>query len=633
MSILRRSLRGLSPIEARIDLQLLNDSWRHSPGSIGAQLAALLMLGWMVRDWPMAHWKWVLPAFGHLTVWATVGMLVRHFHRFGITESGYGRWRTRLLIWHTLEGTMWGLIAVALLPVATPEWRMTIVAALIVYGYTVMLVTIHDWAVAFVGSVPVLLLVAGRLANEHNGSSSFLALVLVVSLLTCMGVSLSVNRRLREAVLLRHENAGLVLQLREEINKVTEAKARAEAADRLKGEFFAAASHDLRQPLHVMMLLSSALKPWIHQDEGQSLLRKLQTALGSLGAMFEQMFFVARVDAQRVDYRAEALPLAEMWARLDSEFSVLCASQGLRWQLDATSEWVQTDGYVLERILRNLLNNAVRYTEHGEVRLRARKRGPWVICQVWDTGVGIQRQHRHRIFDDYFQARNDGRLSSEGLGLGLAVVRRLSLLGPTPVTVLSRLGRGSCFSVRVPRLIPASLAEVAPAAGGGQAQAAAKALAKPVAPATTAQAMARAGRGVVVLVEDDPQVRDSTSLVLQQHGWQVAGAATPDEALAAVAALQEKGRMPEGDMPAALVSDHRLGLSINGLDAIRQLRYEFGDDLPAFLLTGEASEGLTDEAAQARVQLLKKPIEAERLLQMLADSTAPAPAPDAADAA
>lgn len=624
MSILRRSLRGLSPIEARIDLQLLHDSWRHSPGSILAQFAALLMLGWMVRDWPMAHWKWVLPAFGHLTVWATVAMLVRHFHRFGITESGYGRWRTRLLIWHTLEGTMWGLIAVALLAVATPEWRMTIVAALIVYGYTVMLVTIHDWAVAFMGSVPVVLLVAGRLANEHNSSSSFLALVLVVSLLTCMGVSLSVNRRLREAVLLRHENAGLVLQLREEINKVTEAKARAEAADRLKGEFFAAASHDLRQPLHVMMLLSSALKPWIHQDEGQSLLRKLQTALGSLGAMFEQMFFVARVDAQRVDYRAEALPLAEMWARLDSEFSILCASQGLQWRLDPSSEWVQTDGYVLERILRNLLNNAVRYTEHGEVRLRARKRGPWVICQVWDTGVGIQRQHRHRIFDDYFQARNDGRLSSEGLGLGLAVVRRLSLLGPTPVTVLSRLGRGSCFSVRVPRLIPASPVEVTPAASS----------AKPPAPAkaqTAAQTMARTGRGVVVLVEDDPQVRDSTSLVLQQHGWQVAGAATPDEAVAEVAAMQDDGRMPEGDMPAALVSDHRLGLSINGLDAIRQLRYEFGDELPAFLLTGEASEGLTDEAAQARVQLLKKPIEAERLLQMLADSTAPAT--DAADAA
>ena len=616
MSILRRSLRGLSPIEARIDLQLLHDSWRHSPGSIFAQLCALLMLGWMVRDWPMAHWEWVLPACGHLIVWSTVAMLVRHFHRFGITESGYGRWRTRLLIWHGLEGTFWGLIAVALIAVATPEWRMSIVAALIVYGYTVMLVTIHDWAVAFMGSVPVVLLVAGRLAREHNSSSSFLALVLVVSLLTCMGVSLSVNRRLREAVLLRHENAGLVMQLREEINKVTQAKARAEEADRQKGEFFAAASHDLRQPLHVMMLLSSALKPSIGTDDGLNLLKKLQTALGSLSHMFEKMFFVARIDAQRVDYRAQALPLADLWARLDSEFSVLCQSQGLTWRLDATQEWAQTDGHVLERILRNLLNNAVRYTEHGEVRLRARKRGPWVFCQVWDTGVGIQRQHRHRIFDDYFQAHNDGRLSSEGLGLGLAVVRRLSQLGPTPVSVLSRPGRGTCFSVRLPRLIPAEVITPdeapAPAPAGATPQRA------------VAKVPERQGRGVVVLVEDDPQVRDSTALVLQQDGWQVAGAPTPDAALALVAQMQEDGRMPEGEMPAALVSDHRLGLRINGLEALEQLRYEFGDDLPAFLLTGEATAGLDESAARARVQVLHKPVSAEHLLQMLAESTADA---------
>ena len=621
MSILRRSLRGLSPIEARIDLQLLHDSWRHSPGSIFAQLAALLLLGCMVHTWPMAHWKWVLPAVGHVCVWTTVGLLVRQFHRFGITESGYGRWRTRLLIWHAMEGTLWGLIAVALLGVASPEWRMTIVAALIVYGYTIMLVTIHDWAVAFAGSLPVLLLVAGQLLAEPQDSSHFLALVLVVSLLTCMGVSLSVNRRLREAVLLRHENAGLVLQLRDEINKVTQAKARAEEADRQKGEFFAAASHDLRQPLHVMMLLSSALKPSIPAEAGQELLRKLQTALGSLGSMFEKMFFVARIDAQRVDHRAEALPLTDMWKRLDIEFSVLCDSKGLRWQLEPTSEWVQADGYVLERILRNLLNNAVRYTEHGEVRLRARKRGPWVLCQVWDTGVGVPRQYRHRIFDDYFQAHNDGRLSSEGLGLGLAVVRRLSLLGPTPVRVLSRPGRGSCFSVRLPRLVPASV--VTPDAAEPRTRGEASSV-----PRSTS-----AGRGVVVLIEDDPQVRESTALVLQQHGWQVAGAANPDAALMLIAQMQDDGRMPEGEMPAALVSDHRLGLSITGLEVLKQLRYEFGEHLPALLLTGDIPAPLADEASRSGVQLVSKPIEADRLVELLCAATADETADATEDAA
>lgn len=627
MSLLRRSLRGLSPIEARIDLQLLHDSWRHSPGSLIAQFAGLMLLGWMVHGWHMPHWRWALPAFGLLIVWGVVVLRVREFNRFGITESGYGTWRTRLLTWHILEGTLWGLIAIALLGVAGSEWRMTIVTAAIVYGFTIMLVTIHDWAVAFAGSVPVLLLVAGRLLSDRNDSSHFLALVLVAALLTCMGVALGVNRRLREAVLLRHENAGLVLQLRDEINKVTQAKARAEAADRQKGEFFAAASHDLRQPLHVMMLLSSALKPSVQGEEGFDLLRKLQTALGSLGSMFEKMFFVARIDAQRVDYRATALPLSELWQRLDSEFSVLCQSKGLRWHLEPTHEWAQADDHVLDRILRNLLNNAVRYTESGEVRLRARKRGPWVVCQVWDTGVGIPRQYRHRIFDDYFQAHNDGRLSSEGLGLGLAVVRRLSLLGPTPVRVLSRPGRGTCFSVRLPRLVPATPTEVTEDAlheSVNSADAAAADRQAP-APADPAPELARSGRGLVLLIEDDPQVRESTSLVLRQGGWQVAAAAHPDDAMTEMAAMQEDGRLIDGEMPVALVSDHRLGLDVTGLQVLGRLRYEFGEDLPALLLTGEMPAGLAEAATEAGVQLVSKPIDAEGLIALLNGACARAP--------
>lgn len=629
MSLLRRSLRGLSPIEARIDLQLLHDSWRHSPGSLIAQFAGLMLLGWMVHGWHMPHWRWALPAFGLLIVWGVVVLRVREFNRFGITESGYGTWRTRLLTWHILEGTLWGLIAIALLGVAGSEWRMTIVTAAIVYGFTIMLVTIHDWAVAFAGSVPVLLLVAGRLLSDRNDSSHFLALVLVAALLTCMGVALGVNRRLREAVLLRHENAGLVLQLRDEINKVTQAKARAEAADRQKGEFFAAASHDLRQPLHVMMLLSSALKPSVQGEEGFDLLRKLQTALGSLGSMFEKMFFVARIDAQRVDYRATALPLSELWQRLDSEFSVLCQSKGLRWHLEPTHEWAQADDHVLDRILRNLLNNAVRYTESGEVRLRARKRGPWVVCQVWDTGVGIPRQYRHRIFDDYFQAHNDGRLSSEGLGLGLAVVRRLSLLGPTPVRVLSRPGRGTCFSVRLPRLVPATPADAplddasswASTAGAGSTVGTPQPIRTEAAPPE----LARSGRGLVLLIEDDPQVRESTSLVLRQGGWQVAAAAHPDDAMTEMAAMQEDGRLIDGEMPVALVSDHRLGLDVTGLQVLGQLRYEFGEDLPALLLTGEMPAGLAEAATEAGVQLVSKPIDAEGLIALLNGACARAP--------
>ncbi len=614
MSILRRSLRGLSPIEARIDLQMLQDSWRTSPGGLIGQFIGLIVLGWMIHDWPVPRWQWLLPATGLISVWSTAVMMARHFRRFGIPASGYERWRLSLLWWHGAQSLLWGLMAIALLGVASAGWKLTFVAAIIVYGYTIMLVVVHDWAVAFLGSGPLLVMAAGRLLVDQEPSSNYLAVVMTVSLITCMIVSMGISRRLREGALLRHENADLVLQLRDEINKVTQAKARAETADRQKGEFFASASHDLRQPLHVMMLLASALKPHVDEQEGAPLLAKIHTALGSLSTMFEKMFDVARIDAQRIDYRAQALPLAALWSRLDNEFSVLCENKGLRWRMDVTEDWVQADPHVLERILRNLLNNAVRYTEKGEVRLRARARGPSVMCQVWDTGVGVQRQHRHRIFEDYFQAYNQGRRSGEGLGLGLAVVRRLSMLGPTPVTLLSRPGRGSCFSVRLPRLIPAGSeglvtrhAEPVPRA--------------PEAHTRTEPHQRDKTGGVIVLIDDEPEVLEGTSLVLQQQGWRVAAASTPDGALDAVIHLQENGVMPEGEMPVALISDHRLGLSVNGLDAIKQLRYEFGDELPAFLLTGEATPGLANDAQAARVHLLHKPIQAERLLRLLKEAT------------
>jgi signal transduction histidine kinase/CheY-like chemotaxis protein len=624
---------GPSPMEARVDLQMLQDTWRTAPSAIPGQASVLLLLMWTVHDWHLPAWHWLLPGIGLLATWTVISLMGRHFRRFGIPASGYGRWRWNLLWWHGAQGALWGLMSVALLGVASPDWKLALVAGTLVYGYTIMLVTVHDWAVAFTGASPLLVMAATRLLMDHTPSGNYLALVMVVSLCTCMLVARRISRRLREGTLLRNENADLVLQLRDEIDKVTQAKARAEIADRQKGEFFASASHDLRQPLHVMMLLSSALRPHVQGEEGPPLLGKIQTALGSLSTMFEKMFDVARIDAQRIDYRAQACELSTLWARLDAEFDVLCASKGLHWRLDPTSDWVQADLHVLERILRNLLNNAVRYTEEGEVRLRARVRGPWVVCQVWDTGVGVARAHRHRVFEDYFQGHNDGRRSSEGLGLGLAVVRRLSMLGPTPVTLRSRPGRGSCFSVRLPRLVPAAVAAPGPrsrrspdGSDGSKRRGGPSLSAPPVA----VPSASRTVRGVVLLIEDEPDVLDGTTLLLGQHGWLTAAGTTPDGAVASLLALQAQGRMAEGEMPVAVISDHRLGLSINGLGAIQLMRYEFGEALPAFLLTGEAAPGLADQAREAQVHLLHKPVQAERLLRLLSEVV---PAPTDAEAA
>ena len=602
MSWWRGSIKGLSPIESRIDLQLLQDSWRTTPSGTMSQIPALLLLCVMIKDWPLPRWQWAAPAAALILLWSWVALMHQRFQRFGIAASGYSRWRATLVGWHLMQSILWGLMGVALIGVASPSWKMSFVAAIVVYGYTIMLVMVHDWAVAFLGSLPLLLLTSARLLVDRAPSSNYLAVVLLLSMLTCMIMAAGISRRLREGAVLRHENAALVLQLRHEISQVTVAKGSAEAADRQKSEFFAAASHDLRQPLHVMMLLTAALKSWVPQDEGQLLLTKITTSLKSLSTLFERMFDVASIDADRVEHRPQAVALSTLWRRLDNEFGVLCANKGLSWDAEDTKAWVQADPHITERVMRNLLNNAVRYTSEGGVRLRARVRGQWVMCQVWDTGVGVAPEHRSRIFDDYFQAHNSARRSGEGLGLGLAVVRRLARLGRVQVTVRSRLGRGSCFSLRLP-LREAIIAHVEPT--------------------TTQSAMSASendaahSHGVVVIIDDEPQVLESMAMVLTQNGWQAATGCTPEEAIHAVATLQSQGTMPLGDLPRLVISDYRLGLSITGLDAIAQLRYEFGEELPAFLLTADATADLGSRATQVGVTLLRKPLNPNELLRIL----------------
>ena len=329
------------------------------------------------------------------------------------------------------------------------------------------------------------------------------------------------------------------------------------------------------------------------------MLSKISTSLRSLSTLFERMFDVASIDAERVEHQPQALALSTLYRRLDHEFAVLCANKGLSWQVDATDAWVQADPHITERILRNLLNNAVRYTHQGQVRLRARVRGRWVLCQVWDSGVGVAPEHRERIFDDYFQAHTTARRSGEGLGLGLAVVRRLARLGRVQVIVRSRLGRGSCFSLRLP--LREAIAAPSPNSAGVSQDA----------PKDPHQ------RGVVVVIDDEPQVLDSMALVLRQNGWQAATGHTPEIAVEAVTALQTSGEMPLGDLPVAVISDYRLGLSITGLEAIAQLRYEFGEDLPAFLLTADATADLGSRAASVGVTLLRKPLNPSELIRIL----------------
>ena len=611
MKALRLSLHQASPADAYIWRTYLVEQWRGFLWGAPGQAAGLTCIAWLIHRWPVAPAVWIAPLAAMALLWLAVGLLARHIVRVAAAPGAdydYPRWRALLLAAACLQSGVWGGMIFTVLPVAMDPWRAILVISILVFAYTAMVFAMNDFGMMLAGVVPCMLPLLLRLGVDGREEDVYLVAVVLFSLVTCLLVGRVVSGKLLDADRLRAEKMLLAEQLQVEIRNATEARELAEAADRQKGEFFAAASHDLRQPLHALMLLTGHLRSSLGRAQARgtpvdpaatlNVTGKINQALGSLSLMFEKMFDVARIDAHKVVNQPRACSVRGIFDTLDNEFSVLCAEKGLGWRVDANNDWVLADPLLAERVLRNFLNNSVRYTAAGGVRLRARRRGAMLVLQVWDSGCGVAPEHHGRIFEDYFQAENPARHLSEGLGLGLAVVRRLARLAGWPVQLRSRVGRGSCFSISLPLTMPPRTAAAAEDMG---------AAAAPV--IDTAPE-----RPLLLLLDDDRAVLDAMEGAMSDLGWQVACGATLAEAIAAVGRAD---RMPE-----ALVCDYRLGVQADsgaqdGLDAIRLLRHEFGTDRPALLITADADATILRRATDERVRVLRKPLEPQRLHEAL----------------
>ena len=380
-------------------------------------------------------------------------------------------------------------------------------------------------------------------------------------------------------------------ELAREVDEVTRAKALVDQANREKSEFFAAASHDLRQPLYSLQLLSDHLRKQLTLPYQIEVAGKTAAALTSMRQLFERMFDVARIEAQKVAYQPQHVSVRDLFTSLDHEFALACSAKGLRWSVHPTDDWILTDAVLAQRMLRNLLENAVRYTGHGEVRLRARRKGTLIHCQVWDTGMGIAQADQPKVFDDYFQVQNTARRAQDGLGLGLGVVRRLVALTGTRIALRSRLSKGSCFGI---------------AFEAGVAQAP-----QPVYAASHAEegAWAAADNACVLVIEDQADVLDAVVTVLKGSGYHVLGG---DHAMALVRQAAD-----QDVWPSAVICDYRLGPSYNGFDAIAELRHELGHEFPAMMVTGDLSPQIEVQAAERNIRLMHKPLDRAQLLHEL----------------
>ena len=377
---------------------------------------------------------------------------------------------------------------------------------------------------------------------------------------------------------------------RKHIAKALEAaKHQAELANIAKSRFLAVASHDLRQPLQTLALLQGLLATTVQGEKAQKTVARIEVTLSAMTDMLNTLLDINRIEAGTVCPEIASFPINDLLGRLRDEFAYHAQAQGVGFDVIPCGLTIRSDPRLLEQMIRNLISNALKYTERGKVLLGCRRREGKLSIEIWDTGVGIPKQELQAIFDEYHQIDNAARERSRGLGLGLSIVKRLGNLLAHSVRVRSELGKGSVFSIEV-ELPPRKTAQVPEPDRRGT---------------DDGKIEIKPSAATILIVEDDPEVRELLELALSGEGHHTASA--PD----GVAALALVDR--EAIRPDLMLADYNLPNGLNGLQLTAKIREKLRRDLPVIVLTGDIStDTLRNVALQNCVQL-NKPVKLPEL--------------------
>jgi signal transduction histidine kinase/ActR/RegA family two-component response regulator len=405
------------------------------------------------------------------------------------------------------------------------------------------------------------------------------------------GIGIFMNTRIagqsyRQSILLRFTNAQLVRRLEKEVRSV-------EAADAAKSTFLAAASHDLRQPIHALGLFLALLDGSRLNAAQRETLGLARSALRASSEMLDALLDFSRAEAGVIVPRPRIFPINESLRQIEEEIGIIADEKALFYRTRDCDAMVEADPALVKIILHNLVSNAIRYTATGGVLIGCRRRGARIVVEVWDSGAGIPADQREAIFSDFVQLGNPERDHRKGMGLGLAIARRLARLIGSEITLASIEARGSVFRFDLP-LAPAGTDDEGadPASGPGR--------------PTDGDAAGRSAH--ILVIEDDDTIRLGLGALLRHTGYSV-------DTVETIAEGQESARR---HMPDLVICDLRLRAGENGAEAIRLLRARSGRRIGALLITGETHPDRIAEAAREDIEVLYKPTPPDRLLEAIA---------------
>jgi CheY-like chemotaxis protein len=322
----------------------------------------------------------------------------------------------------------------------------------------------------------------------------------------------------------------------------------------------------------------------------RTLVGHIESSVSAMDGLFTALLDISRLDAGVIRSHPAAFAIQPMLERIWRDHVAEAAGKDVALTLQPSSAIVRTDPLLMERVLRNLVSNAVRYTDRGRIVVGCR-RGERLRVQVWDTGRGIPPDQQERVFQEFYQMGNAERDRSMGLGLGLAIVKRLTVLLGCPLSLRSEPGKGSVFTVEIP--YAAEAATTAP--GADQ-------------PLPTAFA-----RGLILVIDDEIAIQEAMRSLLSGWGYEVITAGSGAEILARTATCPSR--------PQLIICDWRLRAEENGIEVIERLQSEYNEDIPAVLITGDTAPDSIREARDGGFLLLHKPVASARLRAAIGNLT------------
>ncbi|GGX26798.1 ATP-binding response regulator [Undibacterium macrobrachii] len=505
----------------------------------------------------------------------------RKFIQHGIQADQVDHVQKRLMLLHAIDGAVWGALAWIGLQTASTAGSVLILAVLAGIAANSMSI-LSPVLPAF---ALFLLFELGSMvyAVISLNDPAYWAIGIAVGMyaITLMGQAYNTSRTARASIQLRFENLDLIEQLSSATKKAEQALVAAEKANAEKSHFLAAASHDLRQPIHAQGLFLEVLQSTNLSTEQKQLVESICSAANATTEMLHTLLDYSRIEAGVVETQVRAFRLQHILNKIENELAPQANIKGLVYRSPETHHVVFSDPTLVEMIIRNLVSNAIRYTNEGGVLISARKKQGQLSLEVWDTGIGIASTSFDDIFKEFQQLGNSERDRQKGLGLGLSIVQKMVQILGLKLQLASRLGKGSVFKIQLP-LAHVNVLEDEPKDT----------------PAEVLHLHAR-----ILVIDDDTSVRHAMASLLTQWGC------TCDLA----ASMQEANSIARSHTPDLIISDYRLRDHCKGTEVIDAVRAICGTSIPAILVTGDTAPVRLREASASALPLLHKPVSPSQL--------------------